>query len=67
MLFLNRIRLYYSIEMCLISALIRMASSGPTEEVVSAFFSEQIPMFLGQIESQLGKTDSTFVAGEKVV
>ena len=43
-----------------------MASSGPTEEVVSAFFSEQMPMFLGQIESQLGKTDSTFVAGEKV-
>ena len=44
-----------------------MASSGPTEEVVSAFFSEQMPMFLGQIESQLGKTDSTFVAGEKVM
>ena len=45
----------------------RMANSGPTEEAVSAFFSEQMPMFLGQIESQLGKTDSTFVAGEKVM
>ena len=43
-----------------------MVNTGPTEEVVSVFFSEQMPLFLDQIESQLGKTDSTFVAGEKV-
>lgn len=41
---------------------IRMASSGSTEEEVSA----HLHSFLGQMESQLGKTDSTFVAGEKM-
>ena len=49
-----------------ISVKVRTIAVAPTEESFCTFFNESLHEFMGQIETELGKTDSTFVAGDKV-
>ena len=49
-----------------ISVKVQTIAVAPTEESFCTFFNESLHEFMGQIETELGKTDSTFVAGDKV-
>ena len=49
-----------------ISVNVQTIAVAPTEEAFCTFFNESLPTFMGQVEAHLGKTDSIFVAGDKV-